>query len=99
MNIIKKNDKQINEVISKIIDRNDKLKTGYAAAKINDIYRASMGEVVSKYTKSVKLRRSTLFLEITSAPLKNELMHSSAQLISFINQELGSEVVSKIVIR
>jgi predicted nucleic acid-binding Zn ribbon protein len=56
------------------------------------------GEMIAKHTKRLFLKEQTLFLQVDSAALKNELHFLKAQLIRNINQYLNKELVKELVL-
>lgn len=76
-----------------------KLKPKLYEAKLKDEWPELMGKLIDRYTQDITLRKNTLFLRITSAPLKNELMMAKPKLIKLLNKALGEEFIKDIVIR
>lgn len=58
-----------------------------------------VGKTVARYTHSLSLNGSTLIITTGIAALKQELLFSKPRLIAHINEHLGSNAVSEIVIR
>lgn len=58
-----------------------------------------MGNGVNNYTTAIDLRNSTLFISLSSSVLREELSHGKSKIIALLNEELGREVVTKIVLR
>ena len=68
-------------------------------------YRASMawaevmGQMIAKYTSKVEVRGGVMYLSITNAALRQELMMSKASVAARINEHVGAQVVQQIIIR
>jgi hypothetical protein len=45
------------------------------------------------------LKGNTLYVELTSAVLREELSYGKEKIISMINDELGREVVKEVILR
>ena len=58
-----------------------------------------MGNGVNNYTQNVALRNETLYVELTSAVLRQELSYGKEKIVKMINEELGKEVVKNVVLR
>lgn len=99
MNIIKKRDKEVGSIIKEVVQKNAKLSKGLAVVTIEEIYRARMGKMVSSYTSQIYLKGNKLFIYIESAPLRAELYMSRQQLMTSLNEELGSEVIQEIIFK
>ncbi len=58
-----------------------------------------VGKTVARYTNNISLNGTTLIITTGIAALKQELLFSKPRLIAHINEYLGSNVVSEIMIR
>ncbi len=58
-----------------------------------------MGNGVNNYTTAVELRNDTLFVSLSSSVLREELSHGKSRIIVMLNEELGKELVKKMVLR
>lgn len=58
-----------------------------------------LGPAVSRYTKELRIYNQVLFVTITSAALRNELMMRRTELVSRLNAEAGAQVIIQIVLR
>ena len=58
-----------------------------------------MGNGVNNYTTAIELRNDTLFVSLSSSVLREELSHGKSKIITMLNEELGKEVVKKLVLR
>ena len=66
---------------------------------VKEAWRQLMGNGVNTYTKNVVLKGSTLYVELGSSVLRDELSHGKSKIIKMINEELGREVVKDVVLR
>ena len=58
-----------------------------------------LGPAVSRYTKELSIYNHVLFVTLTSAALRNELMMRRTELVSRLNAEAGAQVITQIVLR
>ena len=58
-----------------------------------------LGPSVSSYTKEIRIYNQVLFVTLTSAALRNELMMRRTELVSRLNAEAGAQVITQIVLR
>ena len=58
-----------------------------------------MGNGVKSYTREVVLKGTTLYVELTSAVLRQELTYGKSKIIKMMNDELGREVIKEVVLR
>jgi predicted nucleic acid-binding Zn ribbon protein len=56
-----------------------------------------MGSTIGSRTKNVYIRDRTLFLQIESAPLRNELVRAKSKIIELINREMKTNLVDDVV--
>lgn len=79
--------------------KKSRLKSGIQAAQIESIWEELMGTTIAKYTDSIKIIGSTLFITSEVAPLKNELLYQKETIIQRINDALGEKVIKEVVIK
>ena len=60
-------------------------------------YKSVVGDLISKLTLDIKLKDKTLYLKLSSAALKNELLYKKTDLLVRINSELNRDAVNNIV--
>lgn len=58
-----------------------------------------LGPAVSKYTKELKIYNQVLFVTVSSAVIRNELMMRRTELVSRLNSQVGAQVITQIVLR
>ncbi len=92
------NQSSIGEVLQQIIQVN-KLQSGMDQVSVNDAWVSLMGNGVNSYTRNVVLKGSTLYVELTSAVLREELTHGKSKIIAMINEELKRDIVKEVVLR
>ncbi len=97
MNIIKKNDKPINDLLKEFIEKNEQVKKAFAVIDIEAVFADKMGPVVYSYTRKIYLRGNVLYINIVSAPLKAELQHSKQSLMALLNESVGDNLIQEIV--
>lgn len=92
------NQSTISAVLQQIIQTN-KLQPGMDQIDVKEAWRQLMGNGVNTYTKNVVLKGSTLYVELGSSVLRDELSHGKSKIVKMINEELGREVVVDVVLR
>ena len=58
-----------------------------------------MGTAIANRTTKIYLSKNTLFVNINSAALKQELNYSRGKIMELVNKELEREIVKEVVIR
>ncbi|MBQ2024199.1 MAG: DUF721 domain-containing protein [Alistipes sp.] len=70
-----------------------------AEGSLPDIWRRVVGPVVAEQTRQVRLVRGVLFVHITSAIMRNELMMRRDALVRAINKEAGIDIVVQLIVQ
>ncbi len=68
------NESSVGDVLKHIIEAN-KLQPGIDQITVKEAWVSLMGNGVNSYTKEVTLRKNTLYVELTSAVLRQELSY------------------------
>lgn len=92
------NDSPIGTILSAIIKTN-KLESGLNQVSVEDAWRNTMGNGVNTYTRNIILKNTTLYVELTSAVLREELSYGKDKIVKILNEELGRDVVTAVVLR
>jgi hypothetical protein len=92
------NQNTVGDVLKQIIQAN-KLQPGMDQIDVKEAWQNLMGNGVNSYTKNVALRGSTLYVELSSSVLREELSHGKSKIIAMINEELQREVIKDVVLR
>ena len=88
----------IGKVLDEIV-QSKALKTGITNARINELWYELMGTHMTHYTKKITLRGNTLFVSLNNAALREELSYGKEKIREMMNEQLGSEVLEKVVLR
>ncbi|MBK9224161.1 MAG: DUF721 domain-containing protein [Flavobacterium sp.] len=92
------NESSIGDVLKEIIQVN-KLQSGMDQVLVKEAWITLMGKGVNNYTKNVLLKGNTLYVELTSAVLREELSYGKDKIIKMINDELRRELITAVVLR
>jgi hypothetical protein len=92
------NESSIGDVLKEFIQSN-KLQSGIDQVSVKEAWVSLMGNGVNSYTKNVTLKGETLYVELSSSVLREELSHGKSKIITMINEELKREIVKSIILR
>lgn len=92
------NEGTIGDVLKQFIEKN-KLQPGMDKIDVQEAWKSLMGNGVNTYTKEVVLKGSTLYVSLTSAVLRQELSYGKEKIIKMINEEIGKEVITDVILR
>lgn len=95
----RKNDNlNLSEALQEFIVEN-KLQTGIDRVNAREAWKNLMGNGVNNYTTAIELRNTTLFVSLSSSVLREELSLGKTKIINMLNEELGKDLITKIVLR
>ncbi len=86
------------EALQEFIKAN-KLEKGMNKVNARQAWQQLMGSGVNSYTTAVELRNDTLFLSLSSSVLREELSLGKSKIANMLNEELGQELIKKIILR
>ena len=88
----------LGDALNEFIKEN-RLQKGIDKVDARDAWSKLMGNGVNNYTSNVELKGETLFISLTSSVLREELSYGKAKIIKMLNEELGKELIKKLVLR
>lgn len=88
----------MNEALNEFIKEN-KLQKGMDKVDAREAWEKLMGNGVNNYTTSVELKNETLYISLSSSVLREELSFGKTKIIAMLNEELGKELIKKLVLR
>jgi hypothetical protein len=95
----RKNDNlPLSEALNDFIQKN-KLQHGIDKVNAREAWVNLMGNGVNNYTTAIELRNETLYVSLSSSVLREELSLGKSKILDMLNEELGKNLVKKIVLR
>lgn len=88
----------IKEIIAQFIDVND-MGQKLDETQLIRLWPKIAGGTVNAYTQSLQVRNRTLYVHLSSAVLRNELMMLRNELLRRYTEEFGHPVIDNIVFR
>lgn len=88
----------ISDALKEFVQTN-KLETGLNKVNVADAWAKLMGNGVNHYTTAVQLERNTLYVQLSSSVLREELSYGKEKIITMLNEELGKEIIKKLILR
>jgi len=90
--------KSLKSVLNKLIDKNS-LSSGLNNVKFQSLWEKTMGVNVNSYTTEIHVKNKTLYVSLSSSVLRQELSYGKQKIIDLINDEIGTNIINKIVLR
>ena len=88
----------IEDIIKEFVASN-KLQQGLDKVNVREAWRNLMGNGVNNYTTSVELKQETLYVQLSSSVLREELSYGKEKIKNMLNEAIGKELIQKIVLR
>ena len=88
----------ISDIVKEFVDHN-KLQSGLDKVNVQDAWADMMGNGVNNYTTAIQLERDTLYVQLSSSVLREELSYGKEKIIAMLNESLGKEIIKKLVLR
>ena len=90
------------EPIGKLIQqflRQESLESPLNEQRLLDAWPQILGPALASYTKELYIRNQILYVHLTSAALRQELMMGRELLVRNLNQKVGATVITNIIFR
>lgn len=78
------------------------VKAYHLGGKLNEVtvvasWERVMGKAVALKTREVFVKHGKLFVRLTSAPLKHELVMAKTRVVEMINEAVGETVIQEVI--
>lgn len=93
-----KDNLSISDLLKEFVDTN-RLQPGLDKVNVKDAWAQMMGNGVNNYTTAIQLERDTLYVQLSSSVLREELSYGTEKIIKMLNESLGKEIIKKLVLR
>ena len=88
----------IEDLMNSFIKENN-LSKGMQKIKVKETWNKMMGPGISNHTSSVKLQNKTLIIQLNSSVLREELSYGKDKIINMLNESLGKNLITKLILR
>ncbi|QLG44095.1 DUF721 domain-containing protein [Costertonia aggregata] len=88
----------MSDALQEFIQKN-KLQKGIDKVDARQAWADLMGNGVNNYTTAVELKNDTLHVSLSSSVLREELSLGRSKIIAMLNEELGKELIKKLILR
>lgn len=90
------NEQRLKEAIEELLV-SYKLQDGIFETKLINSWENVAGELISKHTENLFIKKGILYVKLDSPALKNELSFARSQLIKSLNKAVDKEVIQNII--
>lgn len=77
--------------------KENNLTKGMQKLKVEESWAKLMGQGVVSYTEKVQLQNNTLIVKLSSSVLREELSYGKEKIMKMMNEDLGSELIHKLI--
>ena len=90
--------KSIKSVLESFVEQ-DNIADGIFNVKIKEAWEKAVEKKIFDYTKEIYVKGDILFIKVSNPILKQEILYSRQKVINLINEDLGKELIKKIVLK
>jgi predicted nucleic acid-binding Zn ribbon protein len=76
-----------------------RMKQGISEAMIKAAWARTMGPVILRHTKQLRVSRKSLYIVVDSPALRQDLFYGREKIRTMMNEELGEEYLEEVVIK
>ncbi|WP_066627269.1 DUF721 domain-containing protein [Labilibacter marinus] len=95
----RKNAQHIKSIIKEFLEKNKNLDHKMLENRVVRSWEKVIGKTVARATTTIYMDRGTLYLSINSSVMRNELLMLKDKIMIAMNEEVGHQIVTAIVIR
>lgn len=88
----------IADVLKEFVETN-RLEQGLNVVNVQDAWQSMMGNGVNNYTTAIQLKGTTLYVQLSSSVLREELSYGKEKIVKMLNENLGKEIIKELILR
>ena len=87
----------LSDALKEFVEAN-RLQKGLDRIDVQGAWEKLMGNGVNNYTTAVQLKNNTLYVQLSSSVLREELSYGKGKIINMLNEELGKPLIKTLVL-
>lgn len=91
-------DYTVGDIMKEFI-KESKLEKGLDIVQVKEVWGSLMGPTILNYTSQIDFYKNTLYVTLSSAVLKQELVLGKQKIIDLLNKELQKDLVKELIFR
>ena len=95
----RKDAQHIKSIIKEYLSQNRELDHKMLESRVVRSWEKVIGKTVARATTNIYMDRGTLYLSINSSVMRNELLMLKDRIMKAMNEEVGHQIVTAVVIR
>lgn len=88
----------LGDALKEFVDAN-KLQKGLDKIDVQDAWKNLMGNGVNSYTTAIQLKNNTLYVQLSSSVLREELSYGKEKIINLLNESLEKPIIKKLILK
>ncbi len=88
----------IEDILKEFVKTNN-LQSGLDKVNVREAWANLMGNGVNNYTTAIELKHETLYVQLSSSVLREELSYGNEKIVNMLNESIGKDIVKKLVLR
>lgn len=93
------NEEQSMKDLIDIFKSKHRLNPGLDKVDVENAWMTQLGPAIKNYTDDIKFRNNILTVHLSSSTLREELSYGKERIIKTLNESLGRELISKLILR
>ena len=93
------NEEQSMKDLVELFKTKHRLKPGLDKVDVENAWMTQLGPAIKNYTNDIKFKNNILTVHLSSSTLREELSYGKEKLIKRLNESLGKELISKLILR
>lgn len=89
---------KLSDVLKEFVEVNH-LDKGLDQVNIRDAWVEMMGNGVNNYTTNINVKGKTLYVQLSSSTLREELSYGKSKIISMLNEHLEKDLIDELILR
>jgi predicted nucleic acid-binding Zn ribbon protein len=94
----KTNTRQIRDILNEFL-RENKLDSRFKERNLVESWEELMGKTISRATKQIYIKDGKLFVVISSSVIRNELYMLKKEIVRKLNQRVGEDIITELILR
>ena len=90
--------KPIKNIIENFVEQKS-IADGIFNVKVQKAWENAVEKKILDYTKEIYIKGEILYIKVSNPILKQEILYSKQKVINLINEELGKDLIKKIVLK
>lgn len=86
------------DLLKEFVETN-RLQSGLDKVNVTEAWKEMMGKGVNNYTQAILLEHETLYVQLSSSVLREELSYGKEKIIAMLNEAMGRTVIKKLILR